>query len=70
MNQATYLSPSERFYRGEITREQARKLVLANARRSRNITGSRGLDRVLKVFAFLLIPLGALANYLASSRRT
>lgn len=68
MSATPYLSPSERFYRGMITREEARRLVLANASRSRRVTSSPEFNKLVKVIGILLIPFIFLANCVGSRR--
>lgn len=68
MSVPPYFSPSEQYYRGEISRDEARRTVLANATRTRKVTGSPTLNRILKVAGMLAIPFVFIAHCLASKR--
>ena len=63
-----YFSPSELFYRGKVSREQARQMVLANASQTRKVTGSPTLNRLLKVAGMLILPFVFVAHCVASKR--
>jgi hypothetical protein len=63
-----YFSPSELFYRGEVSRERARQMVLENASKTRKITGSPTLNRILKIGSMLILPFVLLAHLVASKR--
>lgn len=65
---ARYLSPSERFYRGEVTREEARRLVLENSQQAQRATGSPELNRVLRVLGVLLVPFVFIADIFSARR--
>ncbi|MBK5260523.1 MAG: hypothetical protein JJE51_13105 [Thermoanaerobaculia bacterium] len=69
MSELPYLSPSERFYRGEISREEARVEVLANVRRTRKVTGSPELNRILRVAGMLFFPILLVIDSLTSRRQ-